>query len=194
MDLTLGILLDELPDYKPLIRAHPPETNVQLNGIETFFELPDSVGAAKLPRRCSDVFAAYEAWNQDMLMAIIRHASIGEFLSIAAQKLTNPLAVFDNSLFVLGTAGEFRASAQGAIWEKVNILGLTLNSFVTSTDMEITNKIVSQSTAPHVFQPQANKERRYLVSGIRIGGNLYGIIGMVDINGPFTDGQLAIII
>jgi hypothetical protein len=193
MDLTLGILLDELPDLKPLMRAHSPETVIQLKGIERFFELPDSAGAVELLRRCSGVFASYEAWNQDMLMAVIRHVSIGEFLGIAAQKLTNPLAIFDNSLSVLGTAGEFRASTQGTIWEKINIPGLTLNSFITSTEMETTNKIVSQSTTPHVFRPQGDKEHRYLVSGIRIGGNLYGIIGMVDINGPFTDGQLAII-
>ena len=194
MDLTLGILRDELPNIGPLIRADAsPEMIIPLKEIETLFEAPDSAGMAELLRKCYGIFASYEAWNQDMLMSIIQHKSIGDFLAVAAQKLTNPIAVFDNGMSVLGVTGKFKKSVRGTIWENISIPGLALNSIITSAEMETTNKKLSQSTSPYLFRPGADKKHEYIVSGIRVGGRLYGIIGLVDINGPFTAGQLAII-
>jgi hypothetical protein len=193
MDLTIGILSDELPDFSFVARANSPETKIPLKGIETFFKPPGKADLVKLLKRCSEIYASYEAWNEDMLMAVIQHKSIGEFLTLAARKLTNPIAVFDTGLSLLGAAGEFKKSAEGTIWEKIDIPGLTLNSFFTSTELKITDKILSQSTTPYMFHPKSEKKHNYVIAGIRIGGRMYGIIGMVDINAPFTDGQLAII-
>jgi hypothetical protein len=126
-------------------------------------------------------------------MAVIQRRSIGDFLSIAARKLTNPLAVFDNSMYVLGIAGEFKKSVRGTLWENISIPGLGLNSFFTPAELDTGYKRFSQSAPPCLFRPEADQKHGYVVSGIRIGGRLYGHFGSIDINGPFTPGQLALI-
>jgi hypothetical protein len=194
MELTLGLLRDELPDMGAFIRADaPPEMVIPLMKIETLFDIPHGAGRGGLRRRCAGIFASYAAWDRDMLMAVIQRRSIGDFLSIAARKLTNPLLVFDNGLRVQGLGGEFKKSVRGTLWENLAVPGLALNSFFTLAEMETTNKMLSQSAPPCLFRPEADKEPDYVVSGIRIGGRLYGFIGSVGINGPFTPGQLALV-
>jgi hypothetical protein len=46
---------------------------------------------------------------------------------------------------------------------------------------------------PHIYHPFIDIHHTYLGSDITINDKSYGSIGMVDINAPFTDGQISII-
>ena len=129
-----------------------------------------------------------------MLTAIIDHAAIDEFLGIAAQKLLNPMALFDNSLTVIATAGNFDKSPVGTIWEKINLPGYPLPDFFTLQEQtELTSKMMKQVDDPYVYTPAFDKEHTYASTHLWIDEKLCGNIGLVDINTPFTEGQLRII-
>jgi hypothetical protein len=73
------------------------------NSLDTLIHIP-GISADALLQRGHAVFASYEDWHRTLLMAIIQHEPIDVFLETAAEKLTNPLALFDNTLAVLSTA------------------------------------------------------------------------------------------
>lgn len=242
MKLALGIFLDELSDYHPVVHkaitvkmafeqicyydtqdfsannsflylidstssstdlGHNCPKHLMLLGDkvplpclehgDTVVQIPGPVNMDRLFQKIMNIQASYENWNQSMLLAIIHHRHIGEFLEIAAQKLTNPIALFDNSMTTIAKAGEFLKPSKGTIWEKIGDMGYALAEFFTVQEQrELANRALT-AKEPYIYHPAIDKEHTYASSNIWIGGKLYGSLGTVDINSPLSDGQLSII-
>lgn len=242
MELALGILLDELADFHPVVHKtlstktafeqiqYYDAQNLQtkpsflylaesasisaslsqycpkhllifgsnvplpcLEHAETVIRIQDQVRPEQLFQTVMNIFVSYENWNQSMLLAIIQHKSISEFLEIAAQKLTNPIALLDNSLTMIAKAGYFTKPYTGTIWEKIESLGHAPPEFFTLQEQRELSKMSTTLRAPYVYHLNIDKEHTYATSNIWIGDKLYGNLGLVDINSPFSDGQLSII-
>lgn len=160
---------------------------------DTLIQIPDQVRPEELFQFVMNIFVSYNTWNQSMLLAIIHHKSIGEFLKIAAQKLINPVALLDNSLTVIAKAGQFTKPTKGTIWEKIEALLYVPPEFFTVQEQRELSKMGSNMSEPYVYHPAIDQEHTYVTSHIRIGNKLYGNLGLVDINFLFSDGQLSII-
>jgi hypothetical protein len=66
--------------------------------------------------------------------------------------------------------------------------------FFTQQEQSELSKYTSKKNGiPYVYYPSADPDHTYATSHVWIDDKLYGNIGMVDINGPFTGGQLFII-
>jgi hypothetical protein len=123
-------------------------------------------------------------------MAVIEHKSIGAFLSIAAQKLANPIIYFNNNLSVISTAGSIVRSTEGTAWEKINTPGFVLDSFYTPKELHIISTYIAhKNEQPIIIHPKNDPAHSIMVVNIWIDGKLYGGIALIDINKPFTDGQ-----
>jgi hypothetical protein len=82
---------------------------------DTLIQISGNVSVEALFQAGHALLASHAAWYHSLLMAVIEHKSIGTFLNIAAQKLANPIAVFNNNLNVISNAGFILGSAKGTI-------------------------------------------------------------------------------
>jgi hypothetical protein len=164
------------------------------DAFDTFIQIPGGLSPAALLQAGYAIFESCETWYKALLLAIIQHKPINNFLEIASGKLTNPLALFDNRLAVISAAGEFSQSTRGTIWEKINNPAFVSIDFYTNQEQRNLSKYILEKTErPYVYYPSADPGHAYVTSCIWINDKLYGSIGMVDINAPFTGGQLFII-
>jgi hypothetical protein len=164
-----------------------------LNKADTLMQIRGSVSAEALLQAGHALFDSHEAWYNSLLLAVIEHKPLVHFLDLAAQKLVNPFALFDNNRVVIGRAGRFFRSAKGSIWEKIGNPQFTLSDFFTIKEQRDLAVFASKkSERLYTYNPSADPTHAYLTSHIWINDNLYGSIGIVDINEPFTEGQLEI--
>jgi hypothetical protein len=241
MELSLGIILDELAIYNPILRKKTKNQKISrfryydsssvkpdnaclyvagagisgfdaarpcpkhlivvgdalhkscLKKADTVIQVPGGSSVHDILQAGFDMFESFEAWNQDMLLAIINRSPISAFLEVCAAKLANPVALFDNSVNLIAKAGTFINSPKGTIWEKIGDFGIIASDFFTIQEHRMLAEIHSKkSNAPFVYSPAADKGHAYVSSYVWINDKLYGSIGAVDINAPFTDGQLDI--
>jgi hypothetical protein len=159
---------------------------------DTLIQIPDNIPVEALFQAGHALLASHAAWYHSLLMAVIEHKPIGDFLSLAAQKLANPIAVFNNNLSVISSAGFILGSVKGTIWEKINVPGFVIDSFYTHEEIrKISWYIALKNEQPHIIHPKNDPAHSTLATHIWIDGKLYGGITLVDINKPFTDGQKA---
>jgi hypothetical protein len=165
-----------------------------LKKADTVIGIPGGISAHDIMQTCFAINESFEAWNQAMLMAIINRCPIAGFLEIAAKKLINPIAIHDSGMGLWAKAGTFINSSKGTIWEKTRNFSFVLSDFFTVQEQRmLAEKNSNRSGMPYIYYPEADKSHTYAASSIWIDDKLYGTIGTVDINAPFTDGQLDII-
>jgi hypothetical protein len=250
MNLSLGIVLDELAAYKPIVhKANSMEAEFRqfhyynceftesdprnlyvidgtesdavrsvangkngprhivvtgnslpniltgkMDAFDTLIRIPGGLSVAALLQTGYAIFESYETWHNALLMAIIQHRPINTFLEIVVEKLTNALALFDNNMTVISSAGTFTGSPKGTIWEKIYDPKFTLNDFFTPQELRGLSQFIStKKEPPYLSRPSIDSNHTYLRSEIMINNKPCGYIGMVDINTPFTDGQISII-
>ncbi|MDR0723452.1 MAG: hypothetical protein LBF75_11815 [Treponema sp.] len=172
----------------------PSGLTERMDILDTLIHIPGPISTSALLQAGYTIFSSYEAWHDALLMALIQRKPIGAFLKIASEKLTNPLALFDNNMAVISTAGEFLFSVKGTIWEQIDNPSFVPTDFFTHGEQRELSKYASKKDGcPYVYHASADPDHTYASSHIWIDDKLYGSIGMVDINAPFTDGQLFII-
>jgi hypothetical protein len=165
-----------------------------LRTADTVIQIPVHISVNDVLQTGLDIFSSYEAWDRSMLLSIINHSPLNKFLEIAAQKLTNPISVFDNSLTMMAKGGNFTNSPKGTIWEYLESTNFAVTDFFPLQEYrDISLRILNKPGKPYVYHPSIDKDHAYIASFIGINDKPYGSVGMVDINAPFTEGQLSII-
>jgi hypothetical protein len=97
-------------------------------------------------------------------------------------------------MVVFSTAGAFTGSTKGTIWEKIHNPDFSLSDFYSPQEMYDTSQLfLTKKEQPHIFHPLLDSDHTYLGSSITVNNKPSGYIGMVDINAPFTGGQISII-
>jgi len=162
---------------------------------DTIIQIKKNIPVEAVMQTGNALFASCDAWYNSLLMAVINHKHIDAFLKIAAQMLANPIVVFNNNLSAISSAGSVTAPTKGTNWEIVSIPGFVLDSFYTPQELRrISSHIAQKSEQILVVNPKNDPAHSSLGILIWIDGKLYGGIGTVDMNGPFTDGQKEIFV
>jgi len=161
-----------------------------LEKTDTLIQIQKSVPVEAIIQTGNALFASYDAWYNSLLMAVINHKAIDTFLNIAAQKLANPIVVFNNNLNAICSAGSVTGPTKGTNWEIVNIPGFVLDKFYTPQELrKISSHIDQKSEQILVVNPKNDPAHSSLGLLIWIDGKLYGGIGTVNMNEQFTEGQ-----
>jgi len=238
MNLTLGIIIDGLSGYKPVVHKIS-DTKTQIRGFhyyanelsepdpdylyivgaekagktfgkncpkhiiisgsipkgllektDTLIQITGSIPAEAIIQTGNALFASHDAWYNSLLMAVINHKPIDVFLNIAAQMMANPILVMNNNLSIIGSGGSVSGSIEGTIWEKVNVPGFVLENFYTLEEIRKISLHIAQKSEQIINLRPVNDPAHFTFGiNIWIDGKLYGAIGTVDMNEPFTDGQ-----
>ncbi|MDR2729657.1 MAG: hypothetical protein LBB81_02005, partial [Treponema sp.] len=157
---------------------------------DTLIQMPKNVPVEAIFQKGNALLASYDAWYNSLLMAVINHKPINGFLNIAAQMLPNPIIVLNNNFGIICDAGSIVGPVEGTIWEKVHKPGFVLDSFYTPEEIHEISKHLNQKSEQIISIPTKNDTAHSSLGlNIWIDGKLYGAIGMVAMNRPFTDGQ-----
>ncbi|MDK2866870.1 MAG: hypothetical protein PWP51_1424 [Clostridiales bacterium] len=136
---------------------------------------------------------SFERWEHALLMHILHRQNIVAILKTASEKLTNPIAMFDNNLTFITKAGRFDGPITGTIWERIESEQSALLDFYTQREQQEIARHTSNDRHPTVFYTINDETHTYVTAQIKIGDQSFGALGLVDINQPFTAGQLDII-
>ncbi|MDR2597646.1 MAG: helix-turn-helix domain-containing protein [Treponema sp.] len=161
-----------------------------LEKTDTIIQIPKSVPVEEIIQTGNMLLASYDVWYNSLLMAVISHKPIDAFLGVAIQKLVNPILVMNNNLSIISTAGSISCPTKGTIWEKVNVPGFVLDYFYTPEEIRKISLHIAQKSEQIISLRPVNDPAHFTLGiNIWIDGKLYGAIGTVDMNEPFTDGQ-----
>jgi hypothetical protein len=157
---------------------------------DTLIQISGSIPAEPLFQTGNELLASHEAWYNSLLMAVINHNPIDAFLKIASHALTNPIVVFNNNLSAICSAGSITSPVKGTNWEIVNMPGFILDNFYTPQELrKISSHIAKMNDQILIVNPKNDPAHSSMGILIWIDGKLYGGIGTVDMNAPFTEGQ-----
>lgn len=159
----------------------------------TFILLGVSVDIMQLLEFIQNIFSDYESWNYNLTKAIMRNEPLQTILDIAASKLTNPIALFDLTLTLIHMSGDFKKDYSGTIWEKVLENPCVNLVYYTVEEQEEITRRISEDPSPFIMKPLQAGNHSHITAPLIINSKPYGSIGMVDINEPFTQGQLDIV-
>ena len=137
--------------------------------------------------------ARLSAWDARMLEAIAARQDTDALLHIAAEKLDNPLALFDDRLALLGWAGDMPPESADTIWADVLLAGYSPAEFYTSDELRRIEREMQATTWPLVITPKRDQRHQNLTQAIRMDGRQVGSLGQVDVCGPFTAGQVGLV-
>jgi hypothetical protein len=156
----------------------------------TLIQIQKNIPVETIIQTGNELVAYYDVWYNSLLMAVINHKPMGDFLNIAAKIMVNPIIVMNNNFGIVGTGGSILGSTQGTIWEKVNVPGFVLEDFYTPEEIRKISLHVAQKNDQIIELNPANDSAHFTLGiNIWIDDKLYGAIGTVDMNKPFTEGQ-----
>jgi hypothetical protein len=182
------IITGHIPDRQG--RQDLPGKSGLFEKTDTLIQIPHSTPVEAVIQTGNKLFASYDAWYNSLLMAVINRKPIDVFLNTAAQALDNPIVVFNNNLSAISSAGSITCPTEGTNWEIVGIPGFVLDNFYTPQELrKISSHIAQKSEQILVVNPKNDPAHSSLGILIWIDDKLYGGIGTVDMNKPFTEGQ-----
>jgi len=162
---------------------------------QTLIQIQKNIPVETIIQTGNELFAYYDVWYNSLLMAVINHKPIDDFLNISSKMMVNPILVMNNNFGIIGTGGSILGSIEGTIWEKVNAPGFVLEDFYTPEEIhKISFSIAQKSEQIIEIRPANDPAHVALAIYIWIDGKLYGAIGTADMNKPFTEGQKEILI
>ncbi|MDR2923862.1 MAG: helix-turn-helix domain-containing protein [Treponema sp.] len=179
------IIIGSIPDMQ-----NRPDKPGLPEKTDTLIQIPESVPVEAVVQTGNELLASHEAWYNSLLMAVITHKPIDAFLNIAVQRMSNPIVVFNNNLNAISSAGSVAYPVEGTNWEIVNMPGFVLDNFYTPQELrKISSHIAQKNEQILVVNPKNDPAHSSWGILIWIDGKLYGGIGTVDMNRPFTEGQ-----
>ena len=148
--------------------------------------------AAEVLDEVAAVFQSFSAWDARMLQAIVDREGVDAVLSIAAEKLANPIALFDPTTALVARAGTLDGGYEGTIWEDVIEHGFSPIEFYSRDERAAVSAGLEPGAWPVLIRPDRTPDHVNLFASVTVDGRLYGSIGQVDLAAPFTPGQIAL--
>ena len=138
------------------------------------------------------VFQSFSAWDSQILQSIVDRKGVGSVLTIAAEMLKNPIALFDPTTSLVAHAGVLNSGYEKTIWGDVMEHGFSPIEFYSQDERAAVNSGLKPGSWPVLIQPKRTPDYVNLFASVTVGGRLYGTIGQVNLMAPFTSGQIAL--
>lgn len=154
--------------------------------------IPEDIHKQDLLSEVMAIFEKYSDWYQDTLQEIASNSPIQDIFDLSAKYLKNPIALFDDSLIFLMKAGILPDDTVSQTWQEVLYYGYSL---IDGFDHLGLAKKLREIREPFIIErnlPGNKKETQMTVSLFR-NQEPFATFGSVEINHPFTLGQLSII-
>jgi len=139
-----------------------------------------------------EIFDKYLVWYQKMLWMIANKEPLQKIFEYGIELLDNPIAMFDKSWTLMVKGGKFPSELKDPIWLNVLQTGYTsFENIDVAEQMEKAQKIET-ATEPFLETSISGEENAYLVATLFKDGKRFAAFGSVNLNSPFTKGQISI--
>ncbi|WP_162624408.1 CdaR family transcriptional regulator [Acetobacterium sp. KB-1] len=146
--------------------------------------------------RILGVFDAYNLWDERLKKSIIDKHDLQSILDIGYEKLTNPIALFDNTQICLAKSGNLPSNYDETVWLEVVQFGQISVDYFSTYDRTYVDTLMKAKDA-YITEQKSSlyKEERYkhMIANIFVNEKRVGNMGVVDLIAPFTFGQLSIV-
>jgi hypothetical protein len=171
----------------PLDGKRFDELPCNLINIDAALDLPEVFNILQ------DIFEKYAAWNRQMIEAVIKDEPLQKIFEIGASALENPIALFDASLALIMTAGKLPENYQGTIWEEVIRYGYSPVENLPFQERKRISELIRTKNEPFFYKSDPSDRYTQMIAGLSIDGKHFGTFGLIDIDKPFTLGQLSLV-
>ena len=184
-----------LPSELPLhvICAHPAGDLPPLPAGSSVIILGVPLDASSLANRILGIFDDYQNWWDRMTEAVLSRRPLEKLMDIACEVIKNPIAIFDSSQSLMYHSENFTASRAGTIWDELLSNGSVENNYYTSAELKRIRTEFENSDGAFCMRPRRNPSHEHLMGPIKLEGKLAGSVGLVDVNAPFSDGQMFLV-
>ena len=134
-----------------------------------------------------------DAWDGRMTDSIVRRRPLAETLSIGAEQLANPVAVFDEASGLVSYAGDLTDGYEGTIWEDVLDRGWAPSSYFSMDESSQFAAGLADPGTPTLVRAHRCPGHQNLALGMMEGGQLLGIVAQVDLRAPFDAAQIELV-
>lgn len=193
---NLEVFLNHLTDFHSWLLVAAPACREQLehrDEIQSLLLWPDGWDARRTLEAIVDLFAAFSAWRESVLLQIIEQRDIQTIVDTLSEVAANPFSVLDNNSFILARTKGYETLPAGTIWDHMRGSYLNVFDFYTTAEWaSIRRRIRGAPNAPVLLRPEGDPAHTYYMCSIQIDGKPNGSIGSLDIFAPFTRGQVAI--
>ena len=172
-------------DIAPIVQQQAPNADILISPADiTPWQVIESVW---------DILHSHERWVQDLLRCALEAQSITFFLSIAAQKLRNPIAVFDQNFRIIARSAITALLPEGTIWDSIQGEHFNMTAYYNAKERSMIARTM-QNSAHHdiLYRPVRDPDHNYYSARLEVDRKPAGCIGMADVFAPITPGQCAI--
>ncbi len=159
---------------------------------ESYISIDGSIAVIDALQTIQDVIDKYSAWENDVVSAIVSGEPLQEAFDRACAILANPVAIFDVSSALIMSSGAIPQGETGTVWDTVlaggyapveDTIPLKEGNYLLQPDNASLWRHATIMTNPL-------DESTPCVAGIVIDGKLFAIMAAVDLNAPFSPGEI----
>ncbi len=140
-----------------------------------------------------EILESYREWKEKCLQSIAGGETLNYTLEIAAEKLQNPIALFDSSLTLIHWTGTFETDISGTIWEMVLKLGYSPLEIYSQREQKKISEIFKSGSMFLTYVADYDEKHTHVVAPIYINDIMFGMLALIDLNNPISSGQKCII-
>jgi hypothetical protein len=156
--------------------------------------LPEADDSLSVIARVQEVFDSYQEWEDRMLLILARRGSLRDVLRVGAERLRNPIALFDHAIVNVAQGGAVPEITHPSIWNEVLEDGYSHIEHLSSEERhKVDKRLNDPNGGPFIQEVAAYPNEKELVASLWRRDEFVGALGSVDIVAPFTLGQVSIV-
>lgn len=139
------------------------------------------------------IIAEFSHWREQILLKMLEKDDMQSIIDYMGKKVRNPFVLLDDNGFILARSKGHESIPDGTIWDTMKGNYLNLYDFYSPKEWKNIRHQMDAAGHKHVlFRPEKDVRHIYYAITLYDHGHMIGSMGAMDINGPFTDGQIAI--
>lgn len=135
----------------------------------------------------------YTEWKEECFKTIAISSSVNHVLEQCASILSNPIALFDDSLVLTAYAGKMPASVEGTIWEEVLSKGISRPEIYSKEEADLIARQLESGKRSFVWKSTLFHGQEHICAQVYRNGVPFGILGASDLYGGFSKGEIQLV-
>lgn len=139
------------------------------------------------------IIAEFSHWREQIFLKMLEKDDMQSIIDYMGTKVSNPFVLLDDNGFILARSKGHESVPDGTIWDTMKGNYLNLYDFYSPKEWKNIRHQMDAAAHKHVlFRPEKDVRHIYYAITLYDHAHMIGSMGAMDINGPFTDGQIAI--
>jgi len=136
---------------------------------------------------------AYTEWKEQCLKTVVVSDTVNDVLEQCASILSNPIALFDDSLVMTAYAGKIPESIEGTIWEEVLKQGISRPEIYSKEEADLIARQLESGKKSFVWRSKLFHNQEHICAQVYRNDIPFGLLGSSDLYGGFSKGEILLV-